>query len=192
MSFRNGEGAFSPGAIGINCFALVSYLPDPLAQFLDRLRTDLVDDGHAKAHVTVLPPRPFPCPVDDAWSEVSNALQDFQPFHVELGEIEIFPVTQVVYLSVKTGGGELKRLHRALNRGRLAFREAFDYHPHVTLAPDLELARSAAAAELAARRWREFAYARGFQVDKLTLVQNAPANRWIDLRGCRLAGAVRI
>ncbi len=42
-----------------NQFALVSYIPDPLGNFLDRLRLDLVPGCSPHAHVTVLPPRPI-------------------------------------------------------------------------------------------------------------------------------------
>src|SRR6267154_563334 len=107
------------GGQRINSFALVSYLPEPLAGFLDRLRSDLVQECRARAHVTVLPPRPLNHPVADAWQELTHRLRDSRPFQVELAEIEIFPETQVIYLSVGAGRAELERLHDALNTGRL-------------------------------------------------------------------------
>jgi len=186
MGCCNGEG--SP----INSFALVSYLPEPLGEFLDRLRGELVAECHAKAHVTVLPPRPLQYSVDDVWSELLEHVQDFQPFRIELGQIEIFPVTQVLYLSVNAGHAELKRLHQALNTGRLQFEEPFTYHPHLTLAQDLEPHLVAPAADLAAARWREFSHPRSFTVDRLTFVQNTLENRWTDLRGCPLSNRVVI
>lgn len=185
MSGCNGEGA------GINSFALVSYLSPPLGEFLDRLRTDLVHECRAKAHVTILPPRPLVCSSEEAWRELSERLQDVAEFRVELGEVEVFPVTQVVYLSVLAGGLELKRLHSALDAGRLWFQEPFEYHPHVTLAQDLDNGTVAAAADLARERWREFKHGRSFMVDRLTFVQNTLENRWEDLYGLRLASGVR-
>lgn len=170
----------------INSFALVSYLPDPLAGYLDRLRTELVTECHAKAHLTVLPPRPLGCPVDEAWREILDRLQDFQPFRVELGKIEVFPQTQVVYVSLNGGHAALKRLHQTLNAGCTAFEEPFVYHPHITLGQDLEPGAVAAAEELASSRWSEFSGARWFEVDRLTLVQNTLQNRWMDLRGSHL------
>jgi 2'-5' RNA ligase len=191
MSGCNGEGE------GINSFALVSYLPSPLGEFLDRLRMDLVCDCRAKAHVTILPPRPLLCPPPEAWRELAERLQDVPPFHVELGDVEVFPVTQVVYLSVIAGGAELKRLHETLNAGRLAFEEPFEYHPHVTLAQDLEVSGEpssgvAEVTELARARWHEFQHRRGFVVDKLTFVQNTLGNLWTDLNGFPLVSSVRI
>jgi 2'-5' RNA ligase len=170
----------------INSFALVAYLPEPLGGFLDRLRRDLVQECDAKAHVTVLPPRPLFSPVEEAWQEVKDNLQSFGPFHLELGQIEIFPNTDVIYLSVSAGHAELERMHRALNSGRLAFQEPFPYHPHVTLAQELEPGRVSAAVDLAERQWREFSHPRGFTVNRLTFVQNTLENRWADLSGCPL------
>jgi 2'-5' RNA ligase len=186
MGCSNGVG--SP----INSFALVSYLPEPLAGFLDRIRTDLVTECHAKAHVTVLPPRPLGCAAEDAWREILEGLQDFQPFRVELDQIEIFPLTQVVYLSVGAGHAELRSLHQTLNAGCLAFEEPFEYHPHITLAQDLEPSKVSAAVDLAVSRWRDFTGARWFQVDKLTLVQNTLENRWRDLHASLLSTRVTI
>src|SRR5579872_2290857 len=113
----------------VNSFALVSYIPQPLAGFLDRLRAELVQECHARAHVTVLPPRPLPCNTEEAWRALQAGVQDFQPFLVDLGPVEIFPVTQVIYISVLSGHAELKRLHAMLNTGQLAVEEPFVYHP---------------------------------------------------------------
>jgi 2'-5' RNA ligase len=184
MGCCNGEGSL------VNSFALVSYLPDPLAGFLDRLRSDLVQECHARAHVTVLPPRPLAAPPGEAWLEVKERLLDFQPFLVELGPLEIFPVTDVLYFSVLAGHAELKRLHHTLNTGRVAFEEPFVYHPHVTLAQELDRKQLADAVEVATRRWREFAHSRSFTVDALTFVQNTLENRWTDLQGIALSNGV--
>ena len=186
MGCCNGEGS------SVNSFALVSYLPDPLAGFLDRLRNELVRHCESRAHVTVLPPRPLNVSPDEAWRELVDGLHDVEPFQVELGRVEVFPVTQVLYLSVNAGHNELKRLHNALNHGRLRFEEPFTYHPHVTLAQDLESHQVAAAMELANTRWREFNHSRSFTVDRLTFVQNTLENRWTDLRGCVLSTRVAI
>jgi 2'-5' RNA ligase len=186
MSGCNGEGA------GINSFALVSYLPDPLAAFLDGLRKELESECRSRAHVTVLPPRPLECDSRQARGELIAGLQDFQPFLIELGGIQIFPVTNVIYVSVVRGGAKLEALHARLNRGSLAFEEPFRYHPHVTLAQELEPHAAGAVAEIAAARWRDFPGERAFVLDRLTFVQNTLENRWTDLRAFRLAARVPI
>lgn len=87
----------------INSFALVSYFSGPLAEYLTRLRRELVPDCEAKAHLTILPPRPIHTSAGDAARELGNHLQEFAPIFVELGDVEIFPESRVIYVSVKSG-----------------------------------------------------------------------------------------
>jgi 2'-5' RNA ligase len=176
----------------VNSFALVSYLSDPLAGFLNRLRRDLVPECLAKAHVTVLPPRPLRSSPQEAWQELQRGLQDFQPFHIQLGEVAVFPGFQAVYLSIETGRQELERMHAALNTGGLAYQEPFPYYPHLTLAQELAPHQLAAAMDLAAGRWREFSYPREFTIDQVTFVQNTLENCWKDLAAVDLANRVTL
>jgi 2'-5' RNA ligase len=178
------------GGPTVNSFALVSYIPDPLGAFLDRLRNDLVSECHAKAHVTVLPPRPIFCPSRDACDQIQKRMPDFSSFSVELGEIQVFPTTDVIYVSVKAGYMELKGLHAALCGGCLSFKEPFRYHPHVTLAQELTRQQLGPAKDTAMRRWNEFRGPRSFVVDKLTFVQNTLDNCWTDLDSWQLSTSV--
>src|ERR1035437_1720579 len=172
----------------INSFALISYLPEPLAGFLDSLRCELVPRCQAKSHVTVLPPRPLAKGLaKTAWGDLNDPLNGFPPFRVELASIEVFEDTNVIYLSIGAGYRELVQMHAALNRGPLQFAEPYQYHPHVTLAQQLTLDEVDAAAALARRRWREFPYSHSFTVDRLTFVQNTVDNRWADLAGRALS-----
>ncbi len=175
---------------GINLFALVAYIPDPLGGFLDRLRAELVPGCVSRSHVTILPPRPLEHS-DAAVDQILGSISDRQPFTVKLGEIEIFPATQVVYLSVSEGTGKLAELHSELNLKNLSFNENFEYHPHVTLAQDLPAGTGSAAAALARQRWAAYPYTRNFQVTELHFVQNAgigdrKGGTWVDLVQCRL------
>jgi len=95
--------------------------------------------------------------------------------------VRVFDVSQVMYLSIGAGWGEARTIHDALHCGDLCCKEGFEYHPHVTLAQDLDPANAAAVKELAERRWREYSGNRDFQVDHLTLVQNTLENRWTNL-----------
>src|SRR5579859_308388 len=91
----------------INSFALVSYLPGALAELLDEIRHDFAPESRAKAHVTILPPRPLMefggelagKAVAEAMDQLRVRLHDFPPFKVDLGEIEVFKGTQVIYVS---------------------------------------------------------------------------------------------
>jgi 2'-5' RNA ligase len=173
----------------INSFALVSYLSGPLAELLDEIRHDFAPESRAKAHLTILPPRPLPGSAGDAaveaaaeaMHELRIRLQDFPPFRVELGEIEVFPGTQVIYVSVKAGFRELDRMHQALNGGRVAFQEPYPYHPHVTLVQELAPQDVLNAVQFARWRWSEFKHPRGVWVERLTFVQNTLENCWTDL-----------
>jgi 2'-5' RNA ligase len=182
MNGCNGVGT------AINSFALISYLPEPLAGFLDSLRCELVPRCQAKTHVTILPPRPLATGLpESAWRDLNDCLDDFPPFRVELTSIEVFPGTNVIYLSVGAGYRELERMHAALNRGPLQFAEPFEYHPHVTLAQELTPEQVEPAAARARSRWREFPYSHSFMVDRLVFVQNTQENRWADLAGRALS-----
>src|SRR5580692_3659835 len=108
--------------VGINSFALISYLPEPLAGYLNSLRCELVPRCQARTHVTILPPRPLAAGLpDSAWRDLSVLLDNFPPFRIDLTSIDIFPGTNVIYLSIGAGFHELEGMHRALNRGPLEF-----------------------------------------------------------------------
>ncbi len=176
----------------LNQFALVSYLPDPLGAFLDRLRLELTPDCNPHAHVTVLPPRPIDSGCElrklTAFMEEEGRLSI--PFEVTLGEIEVFPVTNVVYLSLARGESQLRELHELFNSGALEFNCPFPYHPHITVAQDLNEEQSAALAAKARRRWKEYDGPRRFTVEWLSFVQNVAPGMWVDLARIPLAQPV--
>ena len=165
----------------VNSFALVTYIPDPLSKFLDDLRRELVPGCNPHAHVTILPPRPVSGTPEAAIEVIRTRIVDFPAFEIETGEVLVFPVSNVVYLSLKTGSKDLFPMHRALNTGPLEYREPFDYHPHITLAQDITPSQSAEMAALARQRWSEYSAQRGFPVETLAFVQNTTGNHWIDL-----------
>jgi len=173
--------ALSPnGAERINLFALVFYIPDPLAKFLDDLRRELVPGCLPRAHVTILPPRPLASPAA-ATERAREVAAGFPPFDIEMGEVEIFPSTDVIYLGIKKGEAQLRSMYRALNDGPLALQEAFPYHPHVTLAQDLAPAQVKPLYELACRRWRAFPHSRRLHAERACFVQSTVACTWVDL-----------
>jgi 2'-5' RNA ligase len=181
----------------INSFALVSYLSGPQAELLDEIRHDFAPATRAKAHLTILPPRPLSGPhplADDAAAEIMEELrervQDFAPFRVELGEIEVFEGSQVIYVSIKAGFEELERLHDALNTDRMSFEEPYPYYPHVTVVQELAPVDVPEAAQFARWRWSEFKHSRSMRVECLTFVQNTVENCWTDLATLELGSRV--
>ncbi|HKX00607.1 MAG TPA: 2'-5' RNA ligase family protein [Bryobacteraceae bacterium] len=185
--------ALSPnGAERINLYALVVYIPDPLAKFLDDLRRELVPGCMPRAHVTILPPRPLAADPDEAVEQARVVVADFAPFDIEIGDVEIFPTSDVIYLGLRKGEPELHAMYRALNGGPLAFHEAFPYHPHVTLAQNLERAQVAPLYEMARRRWAEFKHPRRLNAARAYFVQSKLDCTWVDLADFALGGvAVR-
>ena len=87
----------------LGCFALVSYIPEPLAGFIDRLRIELIPNAKPRAHVTILPPRPYCGEIKKAIETIQQEARELAPFTVELGDVEIFPQSHVVYLSIRAG-----------------------------------------------------------------------------------------
>jgi 2'-5' RNA ligase len=167
----------------LNVFALVIYIPHPLGLFLDDLRRELVPTYNPHAHVSVLPPRPLGVEWQTASRQVRAVAGRWAPFEVELTGIEIFPVTNVIYIGVGTGEAELRRMHAATNTASLAFEEPFVYHPHVTLAQEIPHGQVKEVYELATRRWKEFAGKRCFLAERAVLVQNTLSDCWLDLAG---------
>lgn len=175
---------------GINSFALVSYFSGPLSEYLTRLRRELVPECEAKAHLTILPPRPIQGPVDDAVRNLAQGVQEFSPVYVELGAVEMFAESRVIYVSVTMGRVELERMHDALNTAAVAFDEPFPYHPHITLAQDIPSDSIASVLERARHFWTIWPHPRSFVVENLTVVQNTADNRWFDVEEVHLPSRV--
>lgn len=180
-----------PAGERLNMFALVIYIPGALGKFLDDLRRELAPSYNPHAHVSVLPPRPLAVSCEEAADKVRTLIEGAPPFSVELTDIEIFRMTNVIYLEIGHGERELRDMHRAMNGGPLAFDEPFTYHPHVTLAQEHPIEAVAEMRELATRRWREYRGPRTFPADHAVFVQNTLGNCWIDLAEYRF-GAVPV
>lgn len=170
----------------INSYALVSYIPEPMASFLDRLRQELVPNCFLRAHTTILPPRPICSTPREAWDRLCFEATRFGPFDVELTGVEVFPVSDVIHVAIGAGAGQLRTMHDAMNVGGLKFSEFFPYHPHVTLAQNLKPDELDELIRVARQRWAEHNHARIFRVDTLTFVQSTRWKDWIDLGEFRL------
>src|SRR5271165_559058 len=159
----DGSGAFPPEQ-RLNVYALVFYIPDPLGRFLDDLRRELVHHYNPHAHVTILPPRPLVVDFQTALEEVASQAANWSPFDVELGEVQVFPETDVLFLNIgDSASEELRRMHEAMTAGKLGFAEPFRYHPHVTLAQEIPHEAVPALREVAQQRSCEYRWPRSFR-----------------------------
>ena len=181
-------GSLQGGLQRVNLFALVVYIPDPLAGFLDDLRKELVPGCIPRAHVTVLPPRPLAVDPRAASEQARLIAAGFAPFDLELGRIEIFEETDVIYVGLVRGVRELKEMHTGINTGVLAFDEPFPYHPHITLAQGLTHDQLDPLYRIACRRWAEFAHTTRFRAERVTFVQSTDCISWADLAEISLDG----
>jgi 2'-5' RNA ligase len=173
------------GADLINSFALVTYIPGRLGEFLDDLRRELAP-CLPRAHVTILTPRPLSVTPEEAWSFMYPLIKDFPSFEVRTGGVDIFHTTSVIFVEVRAGKAELRQMHDRLNRGPSAFDEPYPYHPHITLAQELDPNQVTEVYETAKRRWAEYKGERSFSADSVTFVQNTTQNHWVDLATCPL------
>jgi len=174
----------------VEAFALVAYLPEPLASFVNRVRHELAPGCRLRAHITLLPPRQIACDAAFASRQLQAAIGHARAFRIELKDIQVFPVSEVVHLSIGAGCGELKELHAQLNQGPCRWSELWNYQPHVTLAQELDPAVVSHARDIAEQRWREYAGPRDFTLDKVAFVQGRADRGWVDLEGFELLSPV--
>ena len=110
---------------------------------------------------------------DATLSHVRHVASQQAPFRVTVSGTGSFrPVSEVVYLNVSEGFDECVRLHAELQRGPLERELPFPYHPHVTVAHDVE-PRRLDAAEQALRD-----YSTTFTVDSMGLYEHDADGLW--------------
>lgn len=164
----------------INSFAVVAYMGEPIARFVDSLRRELTPGCCHRAHITILPPRPLEISVGEAEDKARRILSRFDPFQLTLGAVTVFETTHVVKLSLTSGLNELRTLHDILNTGPFEHHENYTYVPHITLCHDVSGDECGKHFSIACKRWAEFAPPPVW-VDTLTLVQQNSEDNWIDL-----------
>ena len=159
-------------------------IPPPYAESLTRARIE-AGDPEALAiapHVTLLGPTAIdPGDLDAVREHLRQVAADHPPFVIELAGTDSFrPVSPVVFVAVTEGGDACERLHHAVNAGALAQQVRFPYHPHVTIAHDLDDDRldaaSASRADFKAR----------FPVARFVLYEYGEDGIWRDVEVFRL------
>lgn len=170
----------------INQYALVAYIDGKLGDFLLNLRQEIVPGCKLRSHVSILPPRPLTEAVAEAITFVQECGRRAPAFTVDLDEIEVFPVTNVIYIAIGSGLADLHATHGRMNGAGLLYTEPYPYHPHITLAQELSEAEHAGALQLCLARWKEYTGPRQFPVETLTFVQNTSNCGWLDLAEARL------
>ena len=151
-------------------------IPQPHAHVLAKWRRQVGDPvaDLVYPHVTLLPPTPVQA---SAMAEVEQHLADtaagHRPFVMHLAGTGTFrPTSPVVFIQVATGVSDCELLEREIRRGPLARELAFPYHPHVTVAQDIdETALDAAYDGLSG-------FVARFPVERFALFSRADGGQW--------------
>ncbi len=174
----NGTGHCPPDPV----YALVAYINGELGDFLYSLRQEIVPTCRLRSHVSLLPPRKLAGAEEGAAEKIATVAEQHSAFEVRLGDICVFPVTNVIYLDLAAGREELLDMHASLNGDALAYAEPFAYHPHITLGQELTPEQFEAGLELCRKRWAEYTGPRSFPVETITFVKNSGNCGWSDLK----------
>jgi 2'-5' RNA ligase len=129
------------------------------------MRQELVPDCFLRAHVTILPPRPITSSPGAAWDLVRWFAPQFAPFEVHMTGVEVFPVSDVIYVNIGAGAEQLTQLHATMNADGLRYPDNFSYHPHVTLAQNLKPDQVDELTRVARARWAECSIPKTLLVD---------------------------
>lgn len=167
-------------------YALVSYIPGPLGEFLNRLRSDLVPHCKLLSHLTLLPPRSLADDPEVLEQAVRERVASIEPFEVRLGNVCVFDSTSVVYIGLESGEDHVRAAYTHLARGPLAAEERFKFHPHITLAQEFPPYQLDAVRREASSRWEEWTGPRSFAVEELVFVRSRNAASWDTISGYRL------
>ena len=123
-------------------FGVAIGLPEPWTSELQRWREELGDPNAEciPPHVTLLPPT---CLDERELAVVEEHLRDVaaseRPFEVHLrGSASFRPVSPVVFVPLVEGIADCERVEERVRSGPLRRELRFPYHPHVTVAHDLD------------------------------------------------------
>lgn len=117
-------------------------VPEPYGGELQRWRA-LLGDPMAEcipAHVTLLPPVEVdPATLPAIEQHLSSVATKYRPFRIRLrGTATFRPVSPVVFIALAEGISNCERLADAVGSGPAPRNLRFPYHPHVTIAHDLD------------------------------------------------------
>jgi 2'-5' RNA ligase len=117
-------------------------IPQPWGADLQSWRAEFGDPlaWAIPPHVTLLPPTQVPIAAfDDVERHLETVAQRAQPFRLRLSGTGTFrPVSSVVFVKVAHGAPACDLLQQRVRTGPLVRELAFPFHPHVTVAHDVE------------------------------------------------------
>jgi 2'-5' RNA ligase len=180
------DSAPSPAAAGSPTIGVVIDLPEPHATVVRRWR-GRVGDPQAELippHVTLLPPTPVRARLLPAvTSHLAAAAATVAPFAMHLSGTGTFrPLSRVVFVEVAAGIAQCEVLEAAIRADVLDRPREFPFHPHVTVAHDVDDAALDAAYEGLGD------FVARFRVDRFVLYLRGADGRWQAEREFLLTG----
>ncbi|MCB7136502.1 2'-5' RNA ligase family protein [Cellulosimicrobium marinum] len=128
-----------PGQVRVGVAIAV---PDPDGPLLQEARARFGDPLAAEIppHITLLGPTVLdPDGLDRAVAHLESVAATAAPFRIHLrGSASFRPVSPVVFVQVVEGIVECEQLEGAVRQGPLAQDLRFNYHPHVTVAHEVD------------------------------------------------------
>lgn len=162
-------------------------IPEPYGERLQRVRAELGDPlaRFIPPHVTLVGPTVVDA---DRMVEVERHLalvaRAHPPFVLQLSGTSSFrPISPVVFVQVTRGAQPCTALEEAARTGILAQELRFTYHPHVTIAHDLD----DATLDAAEREMEDFEAT--FAVDRFSLFEHGDDGVWRSVRDVLLTGS---
>ncbi len=162
-------------------YALVSYVRNPVGEFVEKLRQELHPAmSHMPAHLTILPPRELHGSEASALEFLGEACSHVIPFDVELGDVETFlPTTPTVFIQVKRAAYRMRELHDQFEK-KLHCCENWPYIPHLTIVKTERDEEARIALIVARERWAKFNGKRQIRFEELMFVRETDG-QWLDV-----------
>lgn len=160
-------------------------IPEPWGEELQHHRASFGDTraDTIPTHLTLVPPTAVAVSVTEVEEHLADVAASAAPFRLRLrGTASFRPVSPVVFIAVSEGISACELLAKAALQGPLAQELAFPYHPHVTVAHDVE----EAALDRAYQTLEDFDCA--FDVHRFQLYVHGEDGVWRVLRSFELSG----
>ena len=160
-------------------------IPEPWGAELQEHRASFGDTraGAIPTHLTLVPPTDVDVPIRVVEEHLAEVAAAAAPFPLRLrGTASFRPVSPVVFIAVSEGISACELLAKAALQGPLTQELTFPYHPHVTVAHDVQ----DAALDRAYETLQDFDCA--FDVNRFQLYVHGEDGVWRVLRSFELAG----
>ncbi len=149
---------------------IVIAVPEPWDSQITAMRRELGDRLASKVppHVTIMPPIAVSAQQrEEVFEHLRSVASGHRPFRISLSGSGTFePVSPVAFLNVDQGAGECAQLAEDVRSGPLDYSIRFPYHPHVTLAQNVDRPILTRALELGASFEASW-MVQGFRIDRV-------------------------